>query len=70
MTAPDLKAQGVINAIVPEPVGGAHREPRLVFDKLGDALEQAIRSLIAVPGGELRARRRQRHIDIGRVAPG
>ncbi|MDP6351574.1 MAG: acetyl-CoA carboxylase carboxyltransferase subunit alpha, partial [Alphaproteobacteria bacterium] len=70
LTAPDLKAQGVINAIVPEPVGGAHREPRLVFDKLGDALEQAIRSLIAVPGGELRARRRQRHIDIGRVAPG
>ena len=70
LTAPDLMDQGVIDAIVEEPVGGAHREPKLVFDKLGDALERAIRKLIAVPGGELRARRRQRHLDIGRPLPG
>lgn len=66
LTAQDLIEHGVIDSIVPEPVGGAHREPAAVYESLGDALEKALVALIDVPGGELRARRRQRFLDIGR----
>jgi len=70
LTAQDLIAFGIIDSIVPEPVGGAHRNPSLVFESLGDAMERALVELIDLPGGELRARRRQRFLDIGRDVSG
>ena len=67
MTARDLMALGVVDVIVDEPVGGAHRDPAVVLPAVGDALEAALRKLTPIPGGELRARRRQRFLDIGKV---
>ena len=67
MTARDLMALGVVDVIVDEPVGGAHRDPAVVLPAVGDALEAAWRELTPIPGGELRARRRQRFLDIGKV---
>jgi len=67
MTARDLMALGVVDVIVDEPVGGAHRDPAVVLPAVGDALEAALRELTPIPGGELRARRRQRFLDIGKV---
>lgn len=32
LTAPDLKAMGIVDTIIPEPVGGAHRDPNTMFD--------------------------------------
>ena len=66
MTARDLMALGVVDVIVDEPVGGAHRDPAVVLPAVGDALEAALRELTPIPGGELRARRRQRFLDIGK----
>jgi len=67
MTAQNLKALGVVDVIVDEPVGGAHRDPAVVLVALGDALEASLRELTPIPGGELRARRRQKFLDIGKV---
>ena len=67
MTARDLMALDVVDVIVDEPVGGAHRDPPVVLAAVGDALEAALRELAPIPGGELRARRRQRFLDIGKV---
>ena len=43
LTAQDLLRLGVIDRIVPEPLGGAHREPRAAIAALGDALDEALR---------------------------
>ena len=43
LTAQDLLRLGVIDRIVPEPLGGAHREPKAAIAALGDALDEALR---------------------------
>ena len=66
LTADDLLGFGIIDTIVPEPVGGAHRDPDAVVKAVGDEVERALRELSGVPGGELRARRREKFMAMGR----
>lgn len=66
LTAQDLEALGVVDKVIPEPVGGAHRDPKSVLAAVGDEVERALRELVPVPGGELRARRREKFMRIGR----
>src|SRR3546814_16548960 len=49
MSAQDLLGLKVIDRIVPEPVGGAHRAPAVAIASLGDAIEQALAPLAALP---------------------
>jgi len=70
LTAQDLHKLGVIDEIVGEPVGGAHRDPHAVVEATGTALETTLRGLIGVGGGELRARRRDRFLQMGRTGLG
>ena len=65
LTSRDLYRLKVIDEIVQEPVGGAHRAPEDVIKSLGDSLDSNLRKLIDIPGGELRARRRRKFLDIG-----
>ncbi len=65
LTAEDLEKLGVIDAIVPEPIGGAHRDPKQVMDAVGDAIETALRPLLGIAGGDLRARRREKFMAMG-----
>jgi acetyl-CoA carboxylase carboxyl transferase subunit alpha len=66
LTAEDLLKLGVIDQIVPEPLGGAHREPSQAIASLGDAIEAALNSLVGMDGSALRARRREKFLGIGR----
>ncbi len=66
LTAEDLLKLGVIDQIVPEPLGGAHREPSQAIASLGDAIEVALNSLVGMDGSALRARRREKFLGIGR----
>lgn len=66
LTAQDLETLGVVDKVIPEPVGGAHRDPKSVLAAVGDEVERALRELIPVPGGELRARRREKFMRMGR----
>ncbi len=65
LTAEDLEKLGIIDAIVPEPVGGAHRDAKQVMAAVGDAIETALRPLLGVAGGDLRARRREKFMAVG-----
>ena len=56
---------GVIDEIVPEPQGGAHLNPDEAARMLGQALGRTLDELSAVPGGELRAQRRERYRRMG-----
>lgn len=66
LTAQDLEALDVVDKVIPEPVGGAHRDPKSVLAAVGDEVERALRELVPVPGGELRARRREKFMRMGR----
>ncbi len=65
LTAEDLLKFGVIDRIVSEPMGGAHRDPAMAIDAMGDAIEATLDELTKLPGGELRTRRREKFLEIG-----
>ncbi len=68
LTAADLLELGVIDRLIDEPVGGAHRDPAATVAALGDAIEAALDDLVGVSAGELKSRRREKFMKIGRVA--
>ena len=65
LTAQDLLRLGVIDRIVPEPLGGAHRLPQEAIAALGEALAETLRPLLARDGVSLRAERRRKFLAIG-----
>lgn len=67
LTAQDLDALGVIDGVVPEPLGGAHRNHDETFSSVGRAIGEHLQQLITVEGGQLRARRREKYLAMGRV---
>src|SRR5438874_606638 len=56
---------GVIDAVVPEPPGGAQNDHDIAANYLGDALREALDDLEGVPGDELRRKRRARFRSLG-----
>ncbi|HTT80049.1 MAG TPA: acetyl-CoA carboxylase carboxyltransferase subunit alpha [Stellaceae bacterium] len=66
LTAQDLSRLGIIDSIVPEPLGGAHRRPREAIAALGDALAAALRPLLGRDGDALRSERRRRFLAMTR----
>jgi acetyl-CoA carboxylase carboxyl transferase subunit alpha len=67
VTAQDLKALDVIDTIVPEPLGGAHRDPAAAIASLGNALEGALAGLGNQDAAQLRRARREKFLAIGRL---
>ncbi|MEM0963858.1 MAG: acetyl-CoA carboxylase carboxyl transferase subunit alpha, partial [Bacteroidota bacterium] len=57
LTAPDLIEHGVIDEIIPEPVGGAHHDPSATFDGVGAAIASHLDQLAAMDTDTLLARR-------------
>lgn len=67
ITAQDLIELKVIDKIIPEPLGGAHREPGAAIATVGAAVAEALDELSPLSPAELRAQRRERFMAIGRV---
>jgi len=67
ITAQDLKQLGIIDEIVPEPLGGAHRAPAAAIESLGDAIDQALAQLAPRSAEELRRDRRGKFLKMGRL---
>lgn len=67
ITAPDLLKFGVIDEVVPEPVGGAHRDPQAAIAAAGNAIAGAFAKLKGHAGDEIRRRRREKFLAIGRT---
>lgn len=67
VTAKDLQGLGVIDTIVPEPLGGAHRDPAAAIASLGDAIGDAIDSLGNQDAATLRRGRREKFLAMGRL---
>jgi acetyl-CoA carboxylase carboxyl transferase subunit alpha len=66
ITAQDLLKFGIIDGIVPEPVGGAHRDPEAAVAAVGKAISEALASLGNMSRDELREARAVKFLAIGR----
>ena len=65
ITADDLLRLGVIDTVVREPVGGAHRSPDAAIDRLGAAIGLALAELSGLSAAALRADRRRKYLAMG-----
>lgn len=70
ISAQDLLDFGVIDAVIDEPVGGAHRDSGTTIERLGDAVETAIAEFDGMDADALRRQRRDRFLKIGRIGLG
>lgn len=66
ITAQDLFDLKIIDGIIPEPLGGAHRGKEAVMDAAGDIITAAMRSMNGIDGETLKQERRQKFLEIGR----
>ena len=66
ITAQDLLRFGVIDTILKEPPGGAHRDPAAMIARAGDAIAQSFNDLRSLDATAVRNLRRQKFLDIGR----
>ena len=65
LTAPDLKKQGIIDEILPEPLGGAHRNPEQAARVLKDAILQELKALAKIKPEKLLERRIEKLSEMG-----
>ena len=67
ITAQDLAGLNLIDGIVPEPLGGAHREPETAIAAVDAAVDAAMRSMDGMDGPALLAQRREKFLNLGKA---
>jgi len=65
LTAQDLKALGVIDRIISEPIGGAHRHPEETIAAVGDAIDEMLSPLVKKSRKTLVRDRRRKYLEMG-----
>ncbi len=66
LTADDLHRLKLVDAVIPEPLGGAQRDPAAAIRTVGDAIAEALAPLVALDGPTLKTRRREKFLEMGR----
>lgn len=66
ITAQDLLDMKIIDSIIPEPLGGAHRGKNAIIDAAGEVIAAALKSMEGVDGETLKQERRQKYLAMGR----
>lgn len=67
MTAQDLIKHGIVDQIIPEPLGGAHADPEAAIEAVGSAITEALAELTPLDGDTLIRQREARFYAIGRA---
>ena len=67
ITAQDLEELKLIDAIVPEPEGGAHRSPHATIEKVADQVAKGLTELDGMSGEQLVKARREKYLAMGRT---
>jgi acetyl-CoA carboxylase carboxyl transferase subunit alpha len=68
LTAQDLRSLRLVDGVVPEPLGGAHRMPAAAVETVGRAVEAALTPLLALAPAALLEARRDKYLAMGRDA--
>ncbi len=66
LTAQDLHKLKLVDSVIPEPLGGAHRDPAATVEAVGDAIAEGLLPLSGIEGPALTMRRREKFLDMGR----
>ena len=66
ITAQDMVRFGVIDTVVTEPTGGAHRDPHAAIETIGDAIAKAFEEMRGLDRDTLRRQRREKFLAMGR----
>ncbi len=66
LTAQDLHQLGIIDKIIAEPIGGAHRHTQTIIRHVSDAIETALAPLCKLPAHEILEHRREKFLSMGR----
>ena len=66
ITAQDLIVNGIVDRVIPEPMGGAHTDREATIDAVGDAVEAELKALAPLSPEQLRRQRAERFYAIGR----
>jgi acetyl-CoA carboxylase carboxyl transferase subunit alpha len=69
ITAQDMVRFGVIDAVVSEPTGGAHRDPAATIAATAEAIGKALAELRPLDREAVRRQRREKFLAMGRIAP-
>ncbi len=69
LTAQDLKKLGIIDEIVKEPTGGAHRDAKTTIERVGDAVLRNLKELLPMNSEELKKQRTEKFLAMGRNLP-
>jgi acetyl-CoA carboxylase carboxyl transferase subunit alpha len=69
ITAQDLLQLGVIDGIISEPVGGAHRDPDAAIQEVSESLELALLDFDSIEGDDIRRQRQEKFLAIGKSIP-
>ncbi|KAE9510854.1 Acetyl-coenzyme A carboxylase carboxyl transferase subunit alpha [Candidatus Liberibacter asiaticus] len=64
--ATDLQDLSIIDGIIPEPIGGAHRNPAQTISSVGEIISQFLSETSTYSETEIREHRRQKYLNIGR----
>lgn len=64
LTAQDMQKFNIIDEIIPEPIGGAHRDPHLAIKKIGDAVENRLINLLSLQKDELLKLKEEKYLKI------
>lgn len=67
LTAQDLLKLEIIDEIIPEPLGGAHRSPDHAIRNVGDAIEQTLEQFAGMDRAAIKARRREKFLAMGKI---
>ena len=66
ITGPDLIDLKIVDRLIPEPLGGAHADPDVAIQTVGDVVEEELKALMALSTDALKAQRAERFYAIGR----
>ena len=67
LTAQDLLHQKLVDEVIPEPMGGAHRGRATTIASVGDAVEAQLRPLLRLSGADLKRSRRDKFLRMGQA---
>ena len=65
LTAQDMEKFKIIDEIIPEPIGGAHRDPIITIKSIGDVIEKRLNELMVLSKDELLKLKEKKYLEIG-----
>ena len=65
LTAQDMERFKIIDEVIPEPIGGAHRNPEMAINSIGNVIEKRLDTLLSISKEEIIKQKEDKYLNIG-----